>query len=122
MWQTSGDLKILLAPNSGAPTAFRWRGRTVRVLSVEAVRTERMERRYRLGTPEGRYELGVRLDSGAWQIRRGPGLLARWWAQVQRTPRYWLPASRRRGAWRASRLNFSEKQSLRQRMALGRTA
>lgn len=90
-------LRVTMCADGFYPQALRWQGRTVRVLSVERVHTCGLERRYRVRTAEGRYELGLRIGAGAWTIRRSPGWVNRLWARVERTPRYALPAWLRRG-------------------------
>ena len=71
------DVRVILAPDGFYPQALSWQGNTLRVLCVEEHRTVGMQRRFRVRTPKGPYELGLRLDTGAWQIRRRPGWLAR---------------------------------------------
>jgi hypothetical protein len=90
-------LRVYMAAGGLVPQAFRWHGRTLRVLQVESLGLRGSERRYRLRTVQGPYELGVDTRSGAWAMRRQPGWLRRTWANIQRSPRYPLPASRRRG-------------------------
>lgn len=90
-------LRVTLTPDGFYPRSLRWQGRGVRVLSVDEVFTCGLERCYRVRTPEGRYELGYRTDSGAWQVRRAPLWFQRLWARVRDVPRYPLPAQRRRG-------------------------
>lgn len=85
------------AQNGMIPQAFRWQGRTLRVLSVETLGLRGSERRFRMRTVEGPYELAVDIRSGRWLMRRTPGWLDRVRADIQRTPRYPLPAWRRRG-------------------------
>ncbi len=92
----AGLVRVTMQADGYYPQALRWQGRAVRVLSVEAVRTWGLERRYRVRTTEGRYELGLHTGSGAWVVRRSPGWLSRVWARAQRTPRYPLPAWQRR--------------------------
>jgi hypothetical protein len=90
------DVRVILAPDGFYPQALSWRGNILRVLCVEEHRIVGMQRRFRVRTPEGPYELGLRLDTGAWQICRRPGWLARARAALAAQPRYPLPASRRR--------------------------
>jgi hypothetical protein len=97
--------EVALAPNGLSPRSFRWQGRTVRVWSVQSVRTLGTERRYVVGTSQGDFELGWYADVGVWVVHRSPSWLDRirgWWLDA---PRYPLPAWRRRA--RMSRLrNF----------------
>jgi len=79
------------------PQAFRWQGRTLRVLHVESLGLRGSERRFRLRTVEGPYEMAVDVRSGRWAMRRTPSWLDRVRADIGRTPRYPLPAWRRRG-------------------------
>jgi hypothetical protein len=89
-------LRVIIGPNKFSPHAFHWRGRTVRVLAVESIKTFGAERRYRVRTGEGRFELGFCTDSGTWQLRRTPNWLSRLWARWNNTPRYPVPTWRRR--------------------------
>jgi hypothetical protein len=97
--------QVVLAPNGFNPRSFRWQGCTVRVLSVEGVRTLGTERRYRVRTPQGDFELGWYTDAGVWVVRRSPGWLDRVRGQWRSAPRYPLPAWRRRS--RGSELRSS---------------
>lgn len=90
-------LRVYMAPDGVIPQAFRWQGRTVRVLHVETLGLRGSERRFRMRTVEGPYEMAVDTRSGRWAMRRTPGWLDRVRADIQRTPRYPLPAWRRRG-------------------------
>ena len=85
-----------MTPDGFYPQALRWQGSTLRVLYVEKVQTAGLERRYRVRTGEGPYELGCHIATGAWQIHRGPSWLDRARARLARMPRYPLPAWRRR--------------------------
>jgi hypothetical protein len=89
-------VRVFVAQGEVLPSAFRWNGRTLRVLSAASAGVRGNERRYRLDTPEGAYELGVEIGAGAWRVRRAPGWLSRAWASIQRGPRYPLPGWRRR--------------------------
>ena len=93
--QTS-DVRVILAPDGFYPQALQGQGGTVRVLAVEEFRTTGMQRRFRVRTPEGAYDLGLDLGTGIWQIHRRPGWLARARAHLAAQPRYALPAGRRR--------------------------
>jgi len=90
------DLHVILTPGGFYPQAVRCQGRTLRVLHVEKVQTRGFERRYRVRTREGRYDLGLHMGTGAWQVHRRPGWLDRARAYLERMPRYPLPAWRRR--------------------------
>lgn len=92
----SNQIKVTTSPDGFYPRSLRWQGRQVRVLCVEEVYTRGRERRYRLCTPEGMYEVGFVSDTGEWQMRRAPSLLRRWWARIQAMPRFPAPATRRR--------------------------
>ncbi len=95
---TSTDLlHVKLAADGFYPRSFQWRGRTVRVLAVHGISTHGAERRYRVRTTIGDFELGLFHQQGLWRIRRQPNWLSRLWARVQRLPRYPLPPWRRRG-------------------------
>ncbi len=88
--QTS-PLKVILGSSRFYPHAFRWQGRTVRVLAVESIKTLGLERRYRVRTGQGYFELSLFTDSGAWWLHRSPNVLSRLWARWQNVPRYPLP-------------------------------
>jgi len=89
-------LQVALAPDGFYPQAFRWEGRLVRVLAIESVNTFGTERRFRVRSATGRFELGFYTDAGVWRLRRKPGWLGRLWARWQNAPRYPLPVWRRR--------------------------
>ena len=93
--QTS-DMQVILAPDGFYPQTIQWQGGTLRVLCVEGFRTIGMQRRFRVRTPEGPFEIDLHVDSGIWQIHRRPGWLARGRAHLAAQPRYALPAERRR--------------------------
>ncbi len=90
-------LRVYMAQDGLVPQAFRWQGRTLRVLHVEALGLRGRERRFRMRTVEGPYEMAVDTRSGQWAMRRTPGWFDRMRADIQRIPRYPLPAWRRRG-------------------------
>jgi hypothetical protein len=96
MTQPNEGLRVTLASNGIHPVSLHWQDHTVRVLRVEEVRTRGPERSYRVRTIEGPYEIGQRIGTGAWQMRRAPNWLERARARLQRMPRYPLPAGRRR--------------------------
>lgn len=93
----SERLRVSMAPDGFYPQSICWRGRGVRVLGVEDVYTCGPERRLRLRTPEGTYELGYHTDARIWQMRRAPTWWQRLRSGVRQMPRYPLPAGRRRG-------------------------
>lgn len=90
------DVRVVLTADQFYPQTLRWPGRSLRVLHVERVYTAGRERRFRVCTMEGPYELGLHLGTGVWQVRRGPGWLDRARARLENMPRYPLPAGRRR--------------------------
>jgi hypothetical protein len=96
MARQTGSLRVRLSADGFWPQAFMWEDMPLRVLAVEGVRTEGRERRYRLATREGSFELALDTQTGRWRVRRAP----HWWnrlaARWQRTPRYPVPAWRRR--------------------------
>ena len=57
MAETINEVRVRLAADGFYPQAFRWAGRDVRVLSVEGLQTCGPERRFRVRTIEGVYEL-----------------------------------------------------------------
>ena len=52
-------LQVILAANGFYPWAFRWQGRALRVLSVDQISTSGTERRFRVRTAIGHFELGL---------------------------------------------------------------
>lgn len=96
MADSVGEIRVTLAVDGFYPQAFRWSGRSLRVLFVEGLRTSGPERRFRVRTVEGVYELIRRTDTGVWQMRRSPSWFGRTLAQMASAPRYSLPATRRR--------------------------
>ncbi len=95
MAHQADELQVIYAVRDRYPRAFWWRGRQYRVLSLESVRVVGRERRYRLATAAGCFEL-AQTSSGLWQVRRTPGWLSRVRVRWQNAPRYPLPAWRRR--------------------------
>ena len=89
-------LRIVMTPDGFYPRALQWQGSTKRVLSVERCWTNGPQRRFRVRTPDGFYELGQNLGSGSWQLLRRPGWIERARTYLAALPRYALPASRRR--------------------------
>ncbi|GEM_PF-3152748 len=89
-------LHVKLADDGFYPRSFRWRGQTVRVLAIDGISTRGEERRYRVRTAVGGFELGLFPFSGLWRLYRQPNWLSRLWARLQRLPRYPLPPWRRR--------------------------
>jgi hypothetical protein len=89
-------LQVILAANGFYPRAFRWQGRLMRVLSVDRISMSGMERRFRIRTAIGPFELGLLTDACLWRVRHAPNWLDRMWARFQRMPRYPLPPWRRR--------------------------
>lgn len=96
MTTSTNSLRVTLAANGFYPRAFQWQGQTLRILAVDAISTHGTERRFRVRTPVGCFELGLCTDAGRWLIRRAPNWLDRAWARVQQMPRYPLPPWRRR--------------------------
>jgi hypothetical protein len=103
----TSDVRVILAPDGFYPQALQWQGGTLRVLGVEAFRTTGMQRRFRVRTPAGAYDLGLSLGTGTWQIHRRPGWLARARAFLAAQPRYPLPAARRRSHLRTKEAPLS---------------
>ena len=115
MVEQTNRVKVTMAAGGYYPLSFRWRGRHVRVLGVASINTFGTERRFKVLTPDGAFELGWFREQGLWYLRRGPGLLSRFLARWQNAPRYPLPAWRRRarrgqtplagrGGWHADRV------------------
>jgi hypothetical protein len=88
--------RVVLAPDGFYPQALQGRDGMLRVLGVEEFRTTGIQRRFRVRTPAGAYDLRLDLATGIWQIHRRPGWLARVRALLAAQPRYPLPAARRR--------------------------
>lgn len=105
MSQSTETLRVLVTPDGFYPRSWWWEGRAVRALFLEEVRTRGLERRFRVHTGEGRYELSYHCGTGAWQMLRAPSWFARARMRLQRMPRYPLPAARRRR-------RFAESQRL----------
>lgn len=100
MMTSTDELRVALAADGFYPRAFQWRGRTLRILAVDAISTRGAERRFRVRTPIGNFELGLCTEAGRWRVHRAPSWLARVWARIHRLPRYPLPPWRQR-AFRA---------------------
>jgi len=96
MKSQTADVRVMLASDGFYPQSLSWQGGTLRVLCVEDFRTAGMQRRFRVRTLEGSFELGLDLSTGMWRILRRPGWLARARAHLAAQPRYPLPAGRRR--------------------------
>jgi hypothetical protein len=101
-------LPVMVAPDGFYPRTFEWQGRLVRVAAVEMMYTSGIERRFRVRTVEGQFELGFRVGAGVWCLRRHPGWLGRAWARLQNLPRYPLPAGRRRARRTAGGQGFMQ--------------
>ncbi len=90
------SVEMAVRPDGFTPRAFRWEDGLVRVLAVESVRTCGTERRYRVLTGEGRFELSYYSNDSQWYVRRSPTRLGRALCQWEAAPRYSLPMWRRR--------------------------
>ena len=82
MAETINEVRVRLAADAFYPQAFRWAGRDVRVLSVEGLRTCGPERRFRVRTVEGVYELTQDTRGQIWRMRRSPSWFGRALAQL----------------------------------------
>jgi hypothetical protein len=102
MMETINEVRVRIAPDGFYPEAFRWAGSDVRVLSVEGMRTCGPERRFRVRTVEGVYELTQDTRAHIWRLRRSPTWFSRALAQFAQEPRYSPPTGSRR-AVRAGR-------------------
>jgi hypothetical protein len=89
-------LHVSLAADGFFPQAFRWSNRLYRVLAVHSVRTNGYERRYRVVTSGGYFELALHLALGTWRLGRRPNRLSQLWYRWLNGARYPLPAWRRR--------------------------
>jgi len=96
MKKTMQAVQLVVRPDGFTPRTFAWEGERVRVISVESVETFGAERRYRVHTRRGRFELSLYTDVERWFIRRSPTRLGQALSRWQDTPRYALPAWRRR--------------------------
>jgi hypothetical protein len=96
MVERQSRVRVTMTSGGYYPLSFRWRERHVRVLGVASINTFGTERRFRVLTPVGTFELGWFIDRGLWYVRRAPGFLGRFLARWQNAPRYPLPAWRRR--------------------------
>lgn len=90
------SLRVWVGSSALRPRAFRWQGRTRRVLEVESVATFGSERRYRVQTLDGCFELGLFADVGEWRLRRCPGLVSRLAARWRYGPQFPVFPWRRR--------------------------
>ncbi len=95
------DVRVRLAADGFYPRAFRWAGRDVRVLSIEGLRTCGCERRFRVRTVEGVFELTQDTRAQVWRMRRSPTWFGLTLAQLAQEPRYSLPEGATRRARRA---------------------
>jgi hypothetical protein len=118
MAHMANELQITYAARDRYPRAFGWHGRQYRVLSLEGVRVVSHERRYRLATNAGCFEL-AQTASGSWLVRRAPGWLDRVLVRWQNTPRYPLPAWRRR-SYQMALLPVERRASFERRVSLER--
>ena len=98
--RTINEVRVHLAEDGFYPQMFRWSGRDVRVLSIEGLRTCGFERRFRVRTVEGVYELTQDTRAQIWRLRQSPSWFSRALAQISQEPRYTLPSSSRRGVAR----------------------
>ncbi len=89
-------LQVTLASDGFFPLTFRWEERVYRVLAVHSVHTHGPERRYRVMTSAGFFELAMCVDDVQWHMRRQPNWLSRIWHHWRHGARYPLPAWRRR--------------------------
>lgn len=89
-------VQVSLASDRFHPRSFTWHGQIWRVLSVDGVCTRGIERRFRVMTRSGVFELALHTGDGQWRVLRKPGWMDRMWARVRRLPRYPLPPWRRR--------------------------
>lgn len=96
MAKSISEVRVTLAGDGFYPQAFRWANRNVRVLFVEGLRTCGLERRFRVRTVEGAFELSQHTRTGVWQMRRSPSWFGRTLAQMSHAPRYSLPVNQRR--------------------------
>ena len=96
MAQTPDRIRVVLAEDGFYPKSFGWQGRGVRVLSVARVHTCGPERRFRVRTVEGRYELAHDTRAGGWRLLQAPSWLERALARWAQAPRFSPPAGRRR--------------------------
>jgi hypothetical protein len=96
MTESITELRVTLAGDGFYPQMFRWADRDVRVLFVEGMRTCGLERRFRVRTVEGTYELSQHTRCGVWQMRRSPSWVGRTLAHISHAPRYSLPMNQRR--------------------------
>lgn len=78
MAKTIEHVRVTLASDNFYPQAFRWAGRSIRVLYVEGMRTVGAERRFRVRTVDGLYELAQHTTTQVWTMRRQPS----WWTRA----------------------------------------
>jgi hypothetical protein len=78
MANTAEHVRVTLAGDDFYPQAFRWAGRSIRILFVEGMRTVGAERLFRVRTVEGAYELAQHTVTQVWTLRRRPS----WWTRA----------------------------------------
>jgi hypothetical protein len=78
MAKTMDHARVTLANDNFYPQAFRWGGRSIRILFVEGLRTVGAERLFRVRTIEGSYELAHNTVTQMWSLRRQPS----WWSRA----------------------------------------
>ena len=59
----TSDVQVILAPDGFYPQTIQWQGGTLHVLCVEGFQTTGMQRRFRVRTPEGPFEIDLNLFS-----------------------------------------------------------
>jgi hypothetical protein len=99
--RTPQAIEVTVRSDGFTPQAFRWDESQIRVMGVESVETVGAERRYRVRTRLGRFEITLYTDAGRWFVRRSPTRIGRALWRWQSAPRYALPARRRRTRGRA---------------------
>jgi hypothetical protein len=96
------EAQVAMAPGGVYPQMFRLAGRPYRILAIHSIETYGFERRYRVASSEGFFELAQHTVHGGWHVRRRPNWLSRILYRWQTGARYPLPAWRRRSRFAPS--------------------
>ncbi len=97
------SFKVWVGSSPLRPRAFRRQGRVQRIVEVESVVTLGAERRYRVRTLNGCFELSLFADAGEWRLRRCPGPVSRLAARWRYGPQFPVFPWRRRARCFAAR-------------------
>jgi hypothetical protein len=110
MAKTVEFVRVTLASDNFYPQAFRWGGRSIRILFVEGMRTTGAERLFRVRTSEGAYELVQQTVTQVWTLRRRPSWWDRAFGQGVTAARYEPAMGRKRISRAEAREQFARAQ------------